>query len=93
MVAHSHLTKCEARGFEIWQATPGQYFLKIKFEFEETDSLSMVRLYFRQLLFWGSFLGLGIPFLSVLTNKRRRTFYDQVADVSIVTSKSEARKI
>lgn len=75
---------------EIWQATPGQYFLKIRFEFEEVDSLSMVRLYFRQVLFWFSFLFLGIPFLSVLTNKRRRTFYDQVANVSVVTSKAEA---
>jgi uncharacterized RDD family membrane protein YckC len=73
----------------IWMATPGQYFLKLRFEFEDSDSLSMVRLYFRQVLFWVSFLALGIPFLSVMTNKKRRTFYDQVADVSVVTDKSE----
>jgi len=75
---------------EIWRATPGQYFLKIRFEFDEVNSMSMVRLYFRQILFWFSFLFLGIPFLSVLTNQRRRTFYDQVADVSVVTAKAEA---
>lgn len=75
---------------EIWKATPGQYFLKIRFEFDEVNSLSMLRLFFRQILFWFSFGLLGIPFLSVLTNKRRRTFYDQVADVSVVTAKAEA---
>lgn len=75
---------------EIWKATPGQYFLKIRFEFDEVNSLSMVRLFFRQILFWFSFGLLGMPFLSVLTNKRRRTFYDQVADVSVVTTKEEA---
>jgi uncharacterized RDD family membrane protein YckC len=42
----------------IWMATPGQYFLKLRFEFEDSDSLSMVRLYFRQVLFWVSFLAL-----------------------------------
>jgi uncharacterized RDD family membrane protein YckC len=75
----------------VWLATPGQYFLKLRFAFDETDSLSMVRLYFRQVLFWMSFLALGIPFLSVMTNKRRRTFYDQVADVSVVTEKTEVK--
>ncbi len=74
---------------EIWRATPGQYFLKLRFEFDDVNSLSLVRLYFRQILFWFSFLLLGVPFLSVLTNKRRRTFYDQVADVSVVTAKAE----
>ena len=74
-----------------WKATPGQYFLKIKFELDEDDSLSLLRMFFRQILFWLSFAMLGLPFLSVMTNKRRRTFYDQVADVSVVSEKKETQ--
>lgn len=74
-----------------WQATPGQYFLKIKFELEEDDSLILIRVFFRQLLFWVSFVMFCIPFLSVMTNQRRRTFYDQLADVSVVSNKEETQ--
>jgi uncharacterized RDD family membrane protein YckC len=73
----------------LWQATPGQYFLKLKFEFDEDNSLNLLRLFFRQIMFWCGFLFLGIPFLSVMTNTRRRTFYDQIADVSVVSCKKE----
>ena len=73
----------------IWQATPGQHFLKLKLDFGEETPLNLLRAFCRQLAFWSSFLLLGLPLLSVLTNKRRRTFYDQLADVSVVSLKDE----
>ena len=73
----------------LWRATPGQYFLKIRCEFHEGQELIFLRALARQLSFWLSFALLGIPFLSVMTNKKRRTFYDRVGDVSIVSTKNE----
>lgn len=74
----------------LWRATPGQYFLKIRIEFHESDDLIFLRTFFRQVAFWFSFLFLGIPFLSMMTNKNRRTFYDRIGDVSVVSTKNEA---
>ncbi len=71
----------------LWKATPGQYFLKLRFETDQSTGVLQFRIFFRQVLVWGSFLFLGLPFLSMLTNKKRRTFYDQIADVSVVTFK------
>ncbi|MGZ3690970.1 MAG: RDD family protein [Pseudobdellovibrio sp.] len=73
----------------VWQATPGQHFLKIRFEFNEPTSLNLLRIFCRQIGFWFSFLLLGIPFLAIMTNERRRTFYDHIADVSVVSIKTE----
>lgn len=73
----------------IWNATPGQYFLKIKFDFNNSSSLNLLRIFCRQMAFWVSFLLLGIPFLSIMTNERRRTFYDQIADVTVLSLKEE----
>lgn len=72
-----------------WRATPGQYFLKVRFEFHESEDLIFLRVLVRQISFWFSFALLGIPFLSVMTNKKRRTFYDRIGDVSIVSTKNE----
>lgn len=73
----------------LWRATPGQYFLKIRCEFHEGQELIFLRALARQLSFWLSFALLGIPFLSVMTNRKRRTFYDRVGDVSVVSTKNE----
>lgn len=73
----------------LWKATPGQYFLKLRFETDQSMATLQFRVFFRQILVWVSFLFLGLPFLSMLTNKKRRTFYDQMADVSVVTSKKD----
>lgn len=71
----------------LWKATPGQYFLKLRFETDQAMGSLQFRIFFRQVLVWVSFLFLGLPFLSMLTNKKRRTFYDQMADVSVITFK------
>jgi uncharacterized RDD family membrane protein YckC len=73
----------------IWSATPGQYFLKIKFEYEDSDSSPIVKVFIRQILFWVSMVFLGIPFLSVLADKKRRTFYDKIGGVQVVSLKNE----
>lgn len=73
----------------LWRATPGQYFLKIRCEFQESQELIFLRAFARQLSFWFSFLLLGIPFLSVMTNRKRRTFYDRIGDVSVISTKVE----
>jgi hypothetical protein len=95
----------------VWHATPGQYFLKVKLEFGEGNSLLFIRAFFRQLFcnlafvtfaFSGYltavkpapylaliFTVLGLSYLSYMTNRKRRTFYDQVTDIGVVTLKSE----
>jgi uncharacterized RDD family membrane protein YckC len=71
----------------IWNATPGQYFLKIRFEYEDEGALKLLKIFIRQILFWMTFILLGIPFISVMTNSKRKTFYDQVANVTVVSRK------
>jgi uncharacterized RDD family membrane protein YckC len=73
----------------LWRATPGQYFLKVRIEFSETQNIIFLRAWLRQLGFWFSFIFLGLPFLSVMTNKARRTFYDRISDTFIVSTKEE----
>jgi uncharacterized RDD family membrane protein YckC len=73
----------------VWRATPGQFFLKVRIEFNETQNIIFLRTFLRQLGFWFSFLFLGLPFLSVMTNKARRTFYDRISDTYIVSTKEE----
>lgn len=78
--------------FIYWMGvTPGQYYLKIKIQFNENSSMLFLRALSRQVLFWGSFLLLGFPFLALLTNKKRRTFYDRVADVEIQSLQEGAK--
>lgn len=72
-----------------WHATPGQYFLKVRLQFHESERFIFFRAFTRQVSFWFSFLLLGIPFLSVMTNRQRRTFYDRLSDVTVVTRKEE----
>ena len=67
----------------IWSATPGQYFLKIKMDFVQSNSPIFLKAFIRQSSFWLSFVFLGIPLLQMLTNRKRHTFYDRVAGVSI----------
>lgn len=73
----------------LWRATPGQYFLKVRCDFHEAQELIFLRALARQVSFWLSFALLGIPFLSVMTNRKRRTFYDRIGDVSVVSTKYE----
>lgn len=73
----------------VFKGTPGQYYLKIKFETESHTSNLYFRIFFRQILFWFSFALLCLPFLSMLTNRKKRTFYDQIADVTVVTLKND----
>lgn len=74
----------------VWRATPGQFFLKVKIQFNENENLIFFRAFLRQLSFWFSFVFLGIPFLSMMTNKARHTFYDRLADSSVISTKEEA---
>ncbi|MEK6628760.1 MAG: RDD family protein [Bdellovibrionota bacterium] len=75
---------------KLWGATPGQYFLKIQVQFDEPDEFNFFRVFFRQTSFWLSFLLLGIPFIGMMTNKFRHTFYDRVGHISIVSRKNES---
>ena len=70
-------------------ATPGQFFLKIKIHFSEPNDLIFYRSLVRQFSFWISFLFLGIPFLAMMINKDRRTFYDRISDCFLVSLKNE----
>ncbi len=70
-----------------WQATPGQYFLKIKVEFNPQIGLSFLRILIRQLSFWLSIALLGIPFLAVMGHPDGKTFYDRLTETQIKSLK------
>ncbi|MBY0554811.1 RDD family protein [bacterium] len=77
----------------VWRATPGQFFLKVKIEFNENENLIFFRAFLRQSSFWFSFVFIGIPFLSVMTNKLRHTFYDRLCNCSVISTKEESAPV
>lgn len=68
------------------RATPGQYYLKLFVHFETKASSFLLIIFLRQILFWFSFLFLGIPWLYMLANKKQNAFYEKITD-SVVLSK------
>ncbi len=72
-----------------WQATPGQYFLKLKLEDQKKTGLLFFRIFFRQIGFWLSILFLGFPWLGVLSHAEQKTFYDKLAEFRVVSLKSD----
>lgn len=80
--------------FIYWKgATPGQFYLKVRIQLNDGDSLAFLRVLTRQVLFWASFLLLGLPLLALLTNSRRRTFYDRVADVEVQSNLEQPAEV
>ncbi len=72
-----------------WEATPGQYFLKLKTEHLQNSGFKLFNLMVRQLGFWFSIFVLGLPWISVLTDSAQRTFYDKLADTRVISLKSD----
>ena len=70
-----------------YRATPGQHFLKMRISFQEPDDFIFWRAFLRQISFWGSFLFLGVPLLSLLANSQQLTFYDRLAAVKVYSLK------
>lgn len=73
----------------LWKSTPGQYFLKIKIKTQDTNDFIYFRIFLRQFTFWWSFIFLGFPFLTMMTNKSRRTFYDRISNTFVVSQKED----
>jgi hypothetical protein len=72
-----------------WQATPGQYFLKIRVQFTEPSTWTFWRALLRQIGFGISPLFFGLPWLAMLANPEGKAFYDRLADCQVVTLKNE----
>ena len=73
-----------------WQATPGQYFLKLKVVDQKADQgIYFFRILFRQLGFWSSFLLLGFPWISVLAHSEQKTFYDKLSETKVISLKAK----
>jgi uncharacterized RDD family membrane protein YckC len=70
-----------------WQATPGQYFLKIQIQFENGRSFIFWRAFIRQFGFWCSFLFFGLPWLALLSHNQQKAFYDRIADFQVCSKK------
>lgn len=66
-------------------ATPGQHFLKIKIDFENKNEFLFFRAWFRQLGFLTSLFFLGLPFLRILTDINRQTFYEKMTGSKLVS--------
>ena len=74
-------------------ATPGQYFLKIRMQFENSDSLKFLRILLRQLGFWASALAFGIPWLAVMAHVDGKTFYDRLGEMKVISLKSNTLRL
>lgn len=66
-------------------ATPGQYFLKLKVEFKNTQYPIFLQAWARQLGFVISFLFLGIPFLKALADENGQCFYEKMTESQLVS--------
>lgn len=71
-----------------FRATPGQSILKIKVEVLNSKDFLLWRCFLRQFSFWGSFVFLGIPLISMLTHSHQMTFYDRLADLQLYSIKT-----
>ena len=74
------------------QATPGQYFLKVRMEMSERSGLVFLRILLRQISFWFSIPFLGIPWLAVMAHPESKTFYDRLTEISVVSLKSKQHR-
>ena len=72
-----------------WQATPGQYFLKLKMQTSNENGLLFLCILLRQLTFWISVPLLGIPWLAVMAHPGSKTFYDRLSEISVVSLKNK----
>ncbi len=66
-------------------ATPGQYFMKIKIDFDNKDEFLFFRAWSRQLGFVISFFFLGLPFLRILTDLNRQSFYEKMTGTQLIS--------
>lgn len=66
-------------------ATPGQYFLKLKIEFKNTQYPIFLQAWARQLGFVISMIFLGIPFLRVLADENGQCFYEKMTESRVVS--------
>ena len=69
----------------VWGATPGQYALKLRINFENQDSPLFFQAWLRQLGFAVSFLAFGLPLLKVFIDVHGRCFYDKMTDARVVS--------
>lgn len=73
-----------------WQATPGQYFLKLRILDQQPENgLYFFRTLFRQFGFWFSFLLFGFPWIGILAHQEQKTYYDRLSDMRVVSLKSK----
>ncbi len=71
-----------------WQATPGQYFLKLRILDQQPENgLYFFRTLFRQFGFWFSFLLFGFPWIGILAHQEQKTYYDRLSDMRVVSLK------
>ncbi len=75
-----------------YEATPGQYFLKLKIERTADSGLILLRIFLRQLCFWLSGFLLGIPWLAVMAHPQAKTFYDRLTELSVVSLKTNQKR-
>ena len=66
-------------------ATPGQYFLKLRVEFKNTQYPIFLQAWARQLGFVLSFVFLGIPFLKALADENGQCFYEKMTESQLVS--------
>jgi len=70
----------------IFGATPGKHVLKLRVVSMWTGERPPLLESFARALVWCLELGfLGIPFLSVFSNHRRRPFHDRIADTAVIS--------
>ncbi len=75
-----------------WRATPGKLIFGLRVEtlWPDQRQLNPMAAFLRSIVFCLEVLMLGLPWLAILSNERRRPFHDRIAD-TVVVSKRERR--
>ena len=69
------------------KATPGHYFLYLRLESDDNKPLSFLRIIFRSVFKFVSFLFVFFPFIEILLREDRKPFYDRVSLTKLTTLK------
>jgi uncharacterized RDD family membrane protein YckC len=76
-----------------WRATPGKMIFGLRVEalWPEQRALNPMSAFLRSIVFCLEIVMLGLPWLAILSNERRRPFHDRIADTIVISKR--ARKV
>lgn len=75
-----------------YQATPGQYFLKMEIKKSDGSSPQLIHIFFRHLFFPFHIFTFGLSLLEKFFNSQSLCFHDKVSDTQVLTTAQQNRE-